>query len=179
MGASWLLSHHFLRNRDNIDPHIIGSPFFRTMFENLTAEADRLLVEALNASGERDPRDYYRDQLKELKESNPERYDAAIEYYRNKLIPLVASGEEEPIVAWMEYGRFLAKSLMPGQTVSIDPSGESHPYEPTTASGQLVLHIPESGKGGRAILVGLPSELSPAQRATYDVLVSGRHKMPG
>ena len=149
------------------------------MFEDLTAEADRLLVEALGASGERDPRDYYRDQLKKLKESNPERYDAAIEYYRNNLIPLVASGEEKPIVAWMKYGRFLAESLMSGQTVCIDPCGESHPYEPTTASGQLVLHIPESGKGGRAILVGLPSELSPAQRATYDVLVSGRHKLPG
>ena len=147
------------------------------MFEDLTAEADRLLAEALNASGERDPRDYYRDQLKELKGSNPERYDAAIEYYRNKLIPLVASGEAEPIVAWMEYGRFLAESLTPGQTVSLDPSGESHPYEQTTTSGNLVLHIPASGKGGRAILVGLPSDLSPAQRATYDVLVSGKHRM--
>ena len=72
------------------------------MFEDLTAEADRRLVEALNASGERDPRDYYRDQLKELKGSNPEGYDTAIEYYRNKLIPLIASGEAEPILAWTE-----------------------------------------------------------------------------
>ena len=147
------------------------------MSENLTAEADRLLAEALNASGERDPRDYYRNRLMELKGSNPEGYDAAIEYYRNKLIPLIASGEAEPIVAWTEYGRFLAESLTPGQTVSINPSGESHPYEPTMASGNLVLHIPESGKGGRAILVGLPNDLSPAQRATYDVLVSGKHRM--
>jgi hypothetical protein len=148
------------------------------MFEDLTAEADRLLVEALNASGERDPRDYYRNRLKELKGSDPAKYGAAIEYYRNKLIPLVASGEAEPIVAWTKYGQFLAESLTPGRTVSIDPSGQSHPYEPLTASGRLVLHIPEPGKGGRALLVGLPGELSPAQRATYDVLVSGKHRMP-
>ena len=132
------------------------------MFEELTAEADRLLAEALDASGERDPRDYYRSRLKELRVSNPEGYDAAIEYYQNKLIPPIASGEVEPLIAWMEYGKFLAESFTPGQTVSINQSGESHPYDPTTTSGKLVLHIPESGKGGRAILVGLPSELSPA-----------------
>ena len=177
MSASWLPCDHFLREGDDIDPHPICSRFFRIMSEDLTAEADRLLAEALNASGERDPRDYYRNRLMELKGSNPQGYDAAIEYYQNKLIPLIASGEAEPIVAWTEYGRFLAESLTPGQTVSINPSGESHPYEPTTASGNLVLHIPESGKGGRAILVGLPNDLSPAQRATYDVLVSGKHRM--
>ena len=149
------------------------------MFEELTAEADRLLAEALDTSGERDPRDYYRSRLKELRVSNPEGYDAAIEYYQNKLIPPIASGEVEPLIAWMEYGKFLAESFTPGQTVSINQSGESHPYDPTTTSGKLVLHIPESGKGGRAILVGLPSELSPAQRATYDVLVSGKHRMSG
>ena len=149
------------------------------MSQDLTVVADQLLTEALDASGARDPRDYYREQLKKLKEVDPEKYDEAITYYCDKLVPSVASGEAEPLIAWMEYGRFLAESLMQGKTVSIDENGRSHPYEPDISQGRLVLLLPQSGGGGRAILVGLPSELSPAQKATYDVLVSGRHRSSG
>ena len=56
------------------------------MFEDLTAEADRLLVEALNASGERDPRDYYRNRLKELKGSDPAKYGATMFTKKQKLL---------------------------------------------------------------------------------------------
>jgi hypothetical protein len=41
-----------------------------------------------------------------------------------------------------------------------------------------VLHIPQN-QGVRALLVSLPPELTPAQRASYDVLVSGKQKQPG
>ena len=149
------------------------------MSQDLTAAADQLLTEALEASGARDPRDYYRERLKELKDIDPEKYDEAIEYYRDRLVPFGGSRETARLIAWTEYGKFLAESLMQGKTVSIDQDGLAHPYKPDASSGKLTLHLPQSGAGGRAVLVGLPNELSPAQKATYDVLVSGRHRSSG
>ncbi len=145
------------------------------MPDELTETADGILQEALEASGARDPREFYRDRLKELREANPDGYQAAVAYYRDTLIPAVAGREQAPLDAWTEYGRRLAESLAPGRTVSIDESGRSQAYGGGAPGGRLVLHLPE-GKAYRALLVALPPELSPAQRATYDVLVSGKHR---
>lgn len=145
------------------------------MSSDLTRTADAILERALEHSGARDPREFYRDRLKELREANPDGYEEAVEYYRDTLIPTVAREEQPALDAWTEYGRRLAVALAPGRTVSIDQSGRSQTYEGPEAD-RLVLHIPE-GKGGRALLVGLPAKLSPAQRATYDVLVSRKHKL--
>jgi hypothetical protein len=141
---------------------------------DLTAEADRRLQEAIDASDSRDPREFYRERLRELKGSNAEGYQSAVAYYRDTLIPQVASGEVEPLVAWAEYGRTLAEAAAVGRTVSIDKTGRAHPYE-APMDGRLVLHIPDDPKV-RAILVGLPADLSSAQRVTYDVLVSGKQR---
>ena len=105
---------------------------------------------------------------------NPGSYETAAAYYRDTLIPDVAGGRRDPLDAWTDYGRTLAEALAPGRTVSIDESGLSHAYEGPVPA-RLILHIPED-KGLRALLVGLPGELSPAQRATYDVLVSGKQR---
>jgi hypothetical protein len=140
-----------------------------------TQTADARLEEALAATGARDPREFYRDRLKELREANPEGYRAAVEYYRDTLIPTVAKGDEPPLDAWTEYGRQLAVALAPGRTVSIDETGRSAPYEGPVA-GRLILHLP-SQSGARALLVGLPPELTAAQRATYDVLVTRKQKL--
>ena len=145
------------------------------MTEDLSGEADRRLDAALAATGARDPREFYRERLKELKRVDPEAYRKAVEHYRDVLIPDVASGRTEPILAWTEYGRRLAESLAPGRTVTIDGSGRARPYEGPTST-ELILHLPEA-KSGRALLVGLPAELSPAQRATYDVLVAGKQRL--
>jgi hypothetical protein len=145
------------------------------MSDAVTAEADRRLAEALERTGARDPREFYRERLRELKASDPEGYAAAVAYYRDTLIPEVASGSTDAIPAWTEYGRRLAEALAPGRTMCIDATGRASPYKGPPASDQLVLHLPE-GKGARALLIGLPGALSPAQRATYDVLVSGRQK---
>ena len=145
------------------------------MSDDLTAEADRRLQEALDASGRRDPREFYRDCLRELRSVDPARYEAAVEYYRDRLIPDVASGAAEPLVAWTEYGRLLAESLAPGRTIGIDSSGRSHEYEAAGPVDRMLLHLPDQA-GARALLVGLPVELTPAQRATYDVLVSGKQR---
>jgi hypothetical protein len=139
---------------------------------DLTAEADRLLQESLDASGSRDPREFYRERLRELKSSNADGYQSAVAYYRDTLIPRVAGGEVEPLAAWAEYGRVLAECVAAGRTVSIDETGRAHPYQEPKDS-HLVLHLPEDNRI-RAILVGLPAELSSAQRSTYDVLVSGK-----
>jgi hypothetical protein len=138
--------------------------------------ANSLLEQALQESGARDPREFYRDRLRELKERSAEGYNEAVSYFETTLVPAIASGEVAPLEAWTEYGRRLAELTAPGRTVAIDTTGRSKPYEPPSTSVDLVLHLPHTS-GGRALLVALPKELSDAQRATYDWLVAGRLKL--
>ena len=145
------------------------------MSDDLSRQADRMLESALAESGARDPREFYRERLRELKRASPRVYEKAVEYYQEVLIPEVASGDTHPLLAWTEYGRRLTTMLAPGHTVNIDGSGRAQAYESPTRGG-LVLHFPDE-KGSRALLVGLPDKLSPAQRATFDVLVSGKQRL--
>lgn len=140
-------------------------------------QADRLLEEALEATGARDPREFYRQRLVDIRQSSPEAYDDAVAYYRDTLVPSIAEGRSDPLPAWTEYGRTLAELLAPGRTVSVDGSGRSEPYEAPVDVDRLVLHLPEA-RNARALLVGLPAKLSDAQRATYDWLVRGRQRLP-
>ncbi|MGB1657081.1 MAG: hypothetical protein ACPHQP_07935 [Longimicrobiales bacterium] len=142
---------------------------------DVTEQADQRLAEALEAAGARDPREFYRERLRELRETNPDGYEAAVAYYTQTLLPTVASGEVNALHAWTEYGRRLAVALAEGETVRIDESGRSHPYEGPEAGG-LILHVP-SDSGTKVLVVGLPPTLSLAQRATYDVLVAGKQKL--
>ena len=144
------------------------------MSDTMTRRADEILEAELEATGARDPREFYRERLRELKQTNPAGYDDAVAYYRETLLPAVAEGTSAPLDAWTEYGRRLAETLTPGRTVSIDETGRSHEYDGPNPD-RLILHLPE-GKG-RALLVGLPADLSAAQRATYDVLVSGKQRV--
>jgi len=146
------------------------------MSEDLIARAEALLDEALKQEGARDPREFYRERLRELKQANPEGYAAAVTYYKDTLIPQVAAGEGDPLSAWTEYGRRLAEAVAPGRTVAVDASGRAHPYVGPAPRDRLVLHLPD-GKGGRALLVALPAGITTAQRATYDVLVAGKQKL--
>jgi hypothetical protein len=148
------------------------------MDEGLKREADRRFQAALESSGARDPRDFYRKALKELREVNPDGYDRAVIHFREVLVPAVARGESDPLWAWREYGRLIAELTTGGRTVAIDGSGRSHPYQSDAPMDRLVLHLPDA-RGGRAILVSLPPTPSPAQRATYDLLVAGKHRLPG
>lgn len=144
------------------------------MTDDRAAAADEALERALARTGARDPREFYRERLKELKRLDATAYEKAVAYYRDTLIPDVASGAREALEAWMEYGRRLAVALAPGRTVTIDATGLAHEYA-GPESDRLVLHLPDD-KGTRALLVGLPPALSAAQRATYDVLVDGRQR---
>lgn len=147
------------------------------MSEGERKEAERRLEEALESSGARDPREFYRDMLRRLKADSIPNYQRAVAYYDAVLVPGIASGSEDPLVAWLEYGRTLAELTAPGHTVDVDRSGLSRPHEPGDSRDQLVLHIPDA-RNRRAILVGLPADLSGAQRATFDFLVRGKQRLP-
>lgn len=145
------------------------------MTDDTAQRADQHLERALEATGARDPREFYRDRLRELKQSDPDGYHVAVAYYKDTLLPQVASGEGDPLAAWTEYGRRLAQALAPGRTVSVDDTGRAHAYQ-EPAADRLVLHLPDDA-GERALLVGLPPALTDAQRATYDVLVGGKQRL--
>lgn len=136
---------------------------------NLRARADRRFEETLRSVGARDPRDFYRRQLRELKARAPDRYERAVAHYEEVLIPAVA-GDADPLEQWLAYGLVLAELLRPGEALQIDPTGRARPYAPPVALDQLVLHLPTSAREP-VLAVGIPPRLSRAQRATYDLLV--------
>jgi len=143
----------------------------------IKAEADRRFEAAMKAAGARDPRDFYRGSLRALKESDPGGYDRAVDHFRDVLVPGIASGELDPLGAWRDYGLLLADLTAPGRTVQIDGTGRAEAFTPEAPLDRLVLHLPRE-KGIRAILVALPAVPSPAQRATFDLLVSGKLRQP-
>lgn len=146
------------------------------MTETMQDEADRRLEAALAEHGARDPREFYRAQLRELREANAQGYQDAVAYYRDTLLPAIARDGKEPLAAWTDYGHALATLRAPGRTVAVDASGKAGAFQSPHALGDLVLHLPQEQRM-KAILVALPPQLSPAQRATYDWLVAGRLKL--
>lgn len=145
------------------------------MSETPQQKADVLLEAALEATGARDPREFYREQLKELRAESSAGYDKAVEHYRSQLIPTILDGVS-PLAAWTEYGRTLAELRAAGRTVCIDASGRAEPWTFPPKSDALVLHLP-SEKRRKALVVGLPGDLSDAQRATWEWLVAGKLRL--
>ena len=138
----------------------------------LKQRADERFASALEATGAKDPREYYRDWLRDLRGRSAGAYAKAVDYYENRLLPRVAEEGSDPVAEWLEYGRVLAELTAPGKLTQIDPTGRSLPYSPPVPLDHLVLHLPTSSKD-RVLLVGRPARLSRAQRATYDLLVKG------
>lgn len=138
----------------------------------LKERADERFASAVAATGAKDPRDYYRDRLRELRARDAKAYARAVDYYENRLLPAVAEEGSDPLTEWMEYGRLLASLTAEGQTTQIDPTGRALPYSPPVPVDHLVLHMPVSSRDAVQV-VGLPTRLSPAQRATYELLVKG------
>jgi len=146
------------------------------MDKSKDTHANERFEEALSRTGARDPREYYRERLKELRTANPDAYRSAVQYYDEALLPSLADSDVDPVDAWWEYGRRIAQLSVDGRTVEIDPSGRSHSYARPTPHDRMVLHLPDGTKG-RALVVGLPTELSSAQMASYDLLVAGKQKL--
>jgi hypothetical protein len=139
--------------------------------DDLQAQADQKLEAALAATGARDPREFYRDRLRDLKQADRGAYAQAVVDYRDTLVPAVAGGTD-PLPAWTEYGRRLAELAAPGRTLMIDATGVATAYQAPAPTDRLILHMPEAR--GRALVVGIPTDISRAQRAAYDLLVSGK-----
>ncbi len=146
------------------------------MEQELQDRADRIYEEALGQTGAKDPREFYRTRLREMKADNPEAYREAVAYYENDLVPSIAEAGDDPLMAWQRFGCRVAELTVNGTPMEIDATGRRRPYAPPTPLDSMVLHIPQ-GSRGRALVVGLPPELSAAQLATYDLLVGGRQKM--
>lgn len=138
--------------------------------------ADTRFAEALAATGARDPRDYYREKLRDLRRDNPEGYAEGVAYYQKTLIPSIAGGDADPLEAWRDYGLLIARLTAPGRPVAIDSEGRSQAFNPPGEPGDMVLHMPEKSRE-RPILVALPAQPTPAQSATYDWLVAGKRAL--
>lgn len=143
------------------------------MTTDLRRAADARFAAALADTGGRDPRDYYRDRLAELKRSSPGGYAEIVAYYEDMLIPSIAEQGVDPIAAWLAFGVRLAEAAAPGRAVAVDRKGRSSPYLPPGEPVDMFLHLPEDRRR-RALLVGLPPEPSGAQVATYEWLVLGQ-----
>jgi hypothetical protein len=140
------------------------------MADDLRARADERFEQALKQTGARDPRNFFRDMLRDLKAGNADAFRRALRYFEETLIPTVADPASDPIAEWLEYGRVLASLTVPGRTVQIDAGGRARDYARPVPLEALVLHLPENASA-KALVLGLPPKLSPHQRASYDLLV--------
>jgi hypothetical protein len=146
------------------------------MDQELHDRADQIFEDALGKTGAKDPREFYRKRLREMKAENPDAYTEAVAYYQNELVPSIAEAGDDPLMAWQQFGCRMAELIVTGTPIEIDTTGRRRPYAPPTPADRMVLHIPQGSKG-RALIIGLPPELSAAQLATYDLLVAGRQKV--
>ena len=146
------------------------------MDQELHDRADQIFEDALGKTGAKDPREFYRKRLREMKAENPDAYGEAVAYYQNELVPSIAEAGDDPLMAWQQFRCRMAELTVTGTPIEIDTTGRRRPYAPPTPADRMVLHVPQGSKG-RALIIGLPPELSAAQLATYDLLVAGRQKM--
>lgn len=140
------------------------------MADDLRARADARFEHALKQTGARDPRNFFRDMLRDLKAEDAEGFRRALRYYEETLIPAVAGEGSDPVGEWLEYGRVLASLMTAGRTVQVDAGGRALDYARPVPADALVLHLPANA-ARPALVLGLPPKLSPHQRATYDLLV--------
>lgn len=141
--------------------------------ESLRVRADARLEAALERDAVCDPRDFFRDRLRLLKERNPAAFDEARRYFAEEVLPRVAAEDSDPVREWFEYGRKLAELTAPGQLLEIDASGRARTSSGSLDRTLLVLHLPDDAREP-ALILNLPRGASPAQRATCDLLVWGR-----
>src|SRR5215204_1794056 len=75
----------------------------------LKQRADERFARAIESTGAKDPRDFYRDRLRDLRARDANAYARAVDHYENRLLPAVAEEGSDPLAEWLEYGRVLAQ----------------------------------------------------------------------
>ncbi len=133
--------------------------------------ADVRTEEALLRAGLSDMRPAYRRLLVQLKSSNAEAFAEASRRYREELEPAIGGGDVDPIIAWLEYGSWLAGHLAEGRVLAIDASGRAQSFDSSTTPepGTMILHVPEDDRSP-AVLLAVPSTPSESQRETAELL---------
>ena len=148
------------------------------MTSTLQREADERLAEALRDTGAADPRPPCRELLRELKGHSESSYKEAASAFEHLVVERIGGEKADPLATWLRYACGLAERLSPGRVVVIDGSGRAVPLQPPPSWRDLILHVPDDGKT-RCLVVGRPSELTRAQRATVELLAAGAVKRPG
>jgi hypothetical protein len=138
----------------------------RGMTRPREADADSRLESALEEYGFIDPRPAFRERLRQLREANPAAFDAA----KRAHDAVMRAASDDPVTAWIEYGRQLGEQTAPGRMLAIDASGKAEPYRAPAHAGLMVLHVPDD-TGTPVLVTALPRAPTPAQTATYDLLV--------
>jgi len=138
--------------------------------------ADSILEDILQGNSVRDPRILCREQLQGLRQADLESYQKALAYYDQKLLPAITEDTENCLVYWQDYSCFIASLHSPGIPVEIDIHGIQHDCHNPTPTDRMVLHMPDV-TSQRTIPITLPLQLSRAQSATYDLLVTGSHQL--
>lgn len=139
---------------------------------DLKSRADARLETALGDADQQDPRPLYRPALKHLRDRDPEAFRDALRYFEEELIPAVA-GEADPLDAWLEYGRRLARALGDGRLVELDSTGRARPVSDPAEARGLVLHLPDEA-AAPALALRYPADPSKAQKAAFELLIEGR-----
>ena len=138
------------------------------MDPQLRARAEARLEQAAAALGLADPRPAYRDRLRHLRDAQPDAFQRAVAHYEREVLPALA--QNDPLGAWLDYGRFLAALTADGAFTTIDESGRAHAYSAPLPPRSLVLFVPEDTSEA-VFTAAQPLECSAAQQATIDLLV--------
>lgn len=137
------------------------------MDPQLRTRAEARLEEAARSAGIADPRPPYRERLRQLRQLSQQDFDRAIDHYEQHVLPALAGND--PLAAWIDYGRFVAALEGDGRVVSVDEQGRAKEWTAGAPIG-LVLFIPEDFGTGVLVLCQ-PLAPSPAQEATVKLLV--------
>jgi len=124
---------------------------------------------SLSRAGLEDPRPALRDLLRRLRTEDSEGFAEATDRYERVLVPVAASEDTNPLVAWIEYARWLADRLAPGRAVKIDETGRALPASGEPEPGMLLVHLPDS-QTTRALVLLAPQQLSESQQETVRLL---------
>src|SRR5690606_2897280 len=110
--------------------------------DDLRAQADRRLADALEQTGLPDPRGRYRNWLRELRARDEAAFRKALEYFEQQLVPTVAQPDSDPVRARTEHGLRLAQRLRDRHRVRSDTTGRPRPTGAGAPLEDPILHPP-------------------------------------